>query len=696
MIDAAVASDVNAAGVDAAGEVTAPRWFETIAVGAGALVAGVGLVGTVLALAGSYDTALALGGGGAAAICMTVAASRAMRPDPAPARPGAVGAALVATAIALVFIAVASIAPSQHVLIDRDPGSYTSTARWLVRDGSLRVDGTSGGLGDEEALEHESYAVYDSGDGTLQFQFNHLTSVVLAAAYDLGGHRAMFRLPGLVAATALLAVYAVAVRATRRPWASLVAPALLATSVPVLYVGRDTFSESFTMLLLWSAVLTGVVAVRRRRVAVAMVAGVLLGATVATRIDSLLYLTVAAPLLAWSVVADPAELRTRLRTASVVGLSAVAVAVVGVVDLQFHTGGYLHRHSEQVELLRWATITSVVVSIAATAVLVRWPRCREMAATVARRSAGPLAVLVAVVMALGWLVRPRIQAARGVESVSLIAALQEMEGVPIDGFRRYGERSLQWAGWYLGVLGLAVAIVGTALVVRRVLRARATPAAIVSLALLVAVGGLYFWRPSIVPDQPWASRRFVPAVYPALAVMAASAVAAVATCGRLRAPARSVAAGVLGIAVVAAVALPTWQLRGLREQHGYLGVLLEACDLAGPDASVVVVGAPATNSLPQSIRSWCGVPAASLAEGADAAAVARVRADVAAAGRTLTWVGGDASAIELAAGPGAAGSAARTSTAVETQHAERTLLRPPRRYEPPGAGWSLHVRREGP
>ena len=98
-----------------------------------------------------------------------------------------------------------------------------------------------GGLERAGSLRYASYAVHDTGGGTLHLQFNHLTPVVLATALELAGPGAMFRVPALVAAIGLLLVYAAAVRATRRPWASLLAPALLGVSMPFLYVARDTF-----------------------------------------------------------------------------------------------------------------------------------------------------------------------------------------------------------------------------------------------------------------------------------------------------------------------------------------------------------------------------------------------------------------------------------------------------------------------
>ena len=146
-----------------------------------------------------------------------------------------IAAAGAAVALALAFGAGAGFVSSQHITIDRDPGSYVSTAQWLVEDGSLVVDGRADEFEDVAGLRYQSAAVYDVGDGELEFQFNHFASVPLAVAYDVGGYRLMFRTPAIMSALGLLALFCVTRAATGRPLSSLVAPALMAGGLPLLY-----------------------------------------------------------------------------------------------------------------------------------------------------------------------------------------------------------------------------------------------------------------------------------------------------------------------------------------------------------------------------------------------------------------------------------------------------------------------------
>lgn len=663
----------------------------------GVLLACVGLVGVVLAVLGVFSAFASLAIGAPLAALSVVAVRRALPPR----RGGGDRAAIAAVALALLFVLAASWAPSTHVLVNRDPGSYTTTARWLDRAGGLEVDAAAGGLRAEDPVGFGGYAVHDLGEGRLQFQFNHLTSVALAVGFGVGGEWLMFRVPAVVGAAGLLVLYAVAVRALGRRWVALIAPGLIAVSMPFLYVARDTYSEAFTLLLLWTALLVGLVAVRSGRLGAAAVSGLLLGATASSRIDALLYAAIAFPLLAAHVVtgrADPAVVRRRGRVAAAVVAATVLAALPGVADLHLRSGRYSSNHAEEISQLRVLAGASLVVSAALVLVLLRWPAVVDRLRVASRRLAVPAAAAMVVSGLAAWWIRPHVQVARSDRTVALTASLQSAAGVEVDGSRQYAELSMQWMSWYLGPLGLLLGLVGAGLAVRLILRGRARPGLVAVTALLAVAGGLYWWRPSIVPDQVWAMRRYVPAVLPALAMSAGLAVAALSG-GRSRLAAAStvrtraaLALAVSAVAVVWAAAV-TWPVRQLREQHGYVEVVLEACDLIGPDSTVLVVGEPSIHVLAQPLRSWCGAPVGSLVGAPTPEALARVRADVAEAGRTLTWVSSDPARIAAVA---ADGETTVTRVVREERQARRTLLRAPSEYSDPGGGWSLTVHRESP
>ena len=139
-----------------------------------------------------------------------------------------------------------------HVAIGRDPGVYAVTGKWIATHGDLEVH-----TGLEWASKSADVTVvyegsYGHGYNDTLFQFDHLTPVLLAEANNLGGDGLMFRVPALLGALALCAIFAVGCRVVRRPWLVVAAVSALAVSLPQLNVSRDTFSEPAVQLLLWA------------------------------------------------------------------------------------------------------------------------------------------------------------------------------------------------------------------------------------------------------------------------------------------------------------------------------------------------------------------------------------------------------------------------------------------------------------
>ena len=73
--------------------------------------------------------------------------------------------------------------------------------------------------------------------------------------------------------------------------------------------------------------------------------------------------------------------------------------------------------------------------------------------------------------------------------------------------------------WYIGLPAVILATVGAALLSRRCLRGQA-PAWTLPLITFAWAIVTFLYRPAITPDQPWASRRLVPAVLPGFILLA--------------------------------------------------------------------------------------------------------------------------------------------------------------------------------
>jgi len=133
---------------------------------------------------------------------------------------------------------------------------------------------------------------------------------------------------------------------------------------------------------------------------------------------------------------------------------------------------------------------------------------------------------------------------------------------------------------------------------------------------------LYLWRPSITPDQIWATRRFVPAVFPIIVLAAFGLLCVVASRDDAFVPfgsatvRRAVAIG----AGVLAIAYPVYAMRDvsrMTQQRGFPTAVAEVCRVVGSDGAIVVPQEAQKTWLydPQTFRSFCNVPVAVMVSG---------------------------------------------------------------------------------
>src|SRR5450755_1432072 len=175
-------------------EIAPPSWLRSVALAAAAGVLTFGSAGLVLALNGWYRPALAFPLGAIGWVVVLVLARPALR-SKGPAPRGAHVYAAVGVAAILAITAWNAAHASQHVLINRDGGSYANTARWIARDGSLDVKPRVGAFTNAPGVGFDSFAVYAMPDGSLQFQFAHLLPVVMAEAFAIRGDAGLFHAP---------------------------------------------------------------------------------------------------------------------------------------------------------------------------------------------------------------------------------------------------------------------------------------------------------------------------------------------------------------------------------------------------------------------------------------------------------------------------------------------------------------------
>ena len=666
---------------------TEPRWLRVLALAASAAVAAFGTVGLLFADLGIYRPLYVFPPGTVIWGGLLVLGWPLIS-----VRGRATRMSHLVAALAVVFIAGVSVwnaaNHSQHVLIDRDPGSYANTGRWIASHGDLTVDARVPPFTHEPKLVFSSQAVDDRDHTRLTFQFSHLLPAVLAEAQGIGGDRLMFAMPALLAGVGLLALFVAAWRLVGNPYAALGALVAFAFLLPEVWFSRDTYSELPAQVLLFTALWILLDRGTFFRPRVVFVAALFLGALQSVRIDALAFL-LGIPLL-FAVVFVSTNRSQQGVVARSVGACAFGLApgmVLGLCDLVFRSPQYFaDRYSDVTQLVR-ASIASIVVSIMIVLVVPAFRSRFGSRESWRRLHVADVAALVVLLVGFGaWIVRPRIQHV-AIASSRLVQVLQEAAHVGVDPTRSYFERSMVWMSWYLGPVALAAAIVGAALLTRSLLRG-GDRGAVALFALLAPAAVLYIWNASVSPDQIWAMRRYLVAALPLFVLLtfwlAAYLVRTAAiTTGAVRVGLRAIALIIAAFAIAVPVSSVA-HLRRIADQRGFLAAVRDACGVLPGDADVVVL-ASTTNAahlvVPQTLRSWCDAPVAILdgTAASQRAELEHLRQKALALGHPLWVVAGNAETI-TAAFPQV--TPIMTRTVANPFSLEPTIVRRPSHYLP--------------
>jgi hypothetical protein len=486
--------------------------------------------------------------------------------------------------------------------------------------------------------------MYPQRDGTLQFQFSHLLPVLLAVGHWVGGDGLMFRVPALLGAIGLCAIYATGCRLIRRPWLVLAAVTALAVSLPQLYFTRDTFSESATQVLLWGGIWLMLRAYESRRVPVAFVAGLAIGGTLMTRVDAVAYL-IPIPILAalgWVAARSREDRRSLLALYAAFLVGVVPPAVLGTVDVQRRADTYYSALRGSVMGLYGLLLVSIVVAVGVVIVWRYSPRLVGWLSARRKRISVGVVWVVASVLLLAWSLRPA-GPTRGLDGGVgfAVGAVQKSENLPVNP-ETYAEHTMQWLSWYLGPVALILAIAGLCIMIVLAIR-RGLPVAVVVLAMAAPLTILYLWNPNITPIQIWAMRRFVPASLPLVVLAAALAVDVAASSSARLFRGNAWPRRILVVGAACLIAFPlaaTLPVGKFQVQANFLPTVDRTCQVIGPDAAVLFPAGDYDGlALMQTLRSWCGVPAAQLLGPATQQQLGTMAASFRAEGKALWMLG---------------------------------------------------------
>jgi Dolichyl-phosphate-mannose-protein mannosyltransferase len=524
----------------------------------------------------------------------------------------------------LIWTIVNAFFSAQDVYAHRDPATYNLAGRYLVDHSTLRMNTQAQIFGNPTGFTDESAGFEDfrtASPGLLAAQGNHLLPILLAAAGRLAGSAGVLKANVGFGALSLFAFFGLARRIVGPRYGALVT-AGLAVSLPMIYVSRDTFSETLALLFLMGALTLLHRAVSGGRFADYALCGFVAGTSAMVRIDS--YASLLALIVAAAVILAHAPPDSRKTTsAKVAALIAVGLVptILGWVDVSRLSPAYYADQRHAIVQLAEAGVALTVLSVAAVALI--WKRGLGTWIGGNRRRL-TIAGSVLVVAAFAFFAsRPLWYVSHGVFTPYLLQ-VQKDSHVALDGTRTYNEQTVDWQVIYFGPITVLLAVGGYVVLLRRFLLRRDW-SIVGALTMGLMISALYLYASQITPDQIWASRRYIPVVMPMLLVAAAAALRAM--------PWRrvAIAGAVLLVAFPLAVTIPAFTIR---EGYPHLSQLSQICDDLPKNAAVVTVDYNASWSYQMAVRAYCDVPTISVQQ-ASVDALAAMQSAVRQHGRTL-------------------------------------------------------------
>ncbi len=468
--------------------------------------------------------------------------------------------------------------PAEYVINSRDPGVYTLIADRLARTGEFFVrDPLVGAVAAfHDFRRGEKYpGLYIYGEDLLVPQFFPGPFGFLGFGNLVGGLWGSFYVVPVFGALAVGMAFLLGSELFGR-WAGALGAALLATSYAQVWWARHPSSEIATQFFVLAGLWILARFVRRGGDAgTGVMAGLLLGGAMLVRVDAFLA-AAALPLLAGYDLFVGRQVRRWLYPA----VPLVLAGLAGLLYLNTIAGRYLNliygRHDldEALKLAPHALVAATVLAGVLWAVrrlyggrVDVWLRVRGGRVAVA-------GALVVVGVALwGYFVLP-----------------VPWENLPVDSrdYDAYREQILVRLTWFITPPVALLALLGFVLAARRPNAAR-----MLLFGAVLSFGILYTLVPNVAPDLPWATRRFVPTVFPGVSLLAGfAAVEAGRWASRLLGPRAGLAlTGALAVVACAWTLHTTGPILTFRELEGAVAAF-DRVESGIPEADVVFVEVP--------------------------------------------------------------------------------------------------------
>ena len=487
---------------------------------------------------------------------------------------------------------------AQHVFTDRDPATYAVAGAWLVNHHDLDIPAPTSFMS-VPTVHADSlgfgYSVYNPK--VMYAQGAHMLPVLLGFFGKIFGQVSMLSFNVVFGGVALLAFYSF-VRLVLKPQWAAVSTLVLGGTLPFIYFSRDTYTEPLTLLCIFSALACLWYACKSSSYRWWFLAGVFAGTSTLLRVDAYVLLAALEVYVGiYVATASHAQQKPRVLQAASAIVPAALLGLVGWFDVSQLSSGYYRD-------LRTHILAQIVLLLVLTIglTIMVWAKWRT-------RLLGRLISVVQHKRTM-WLLRVGLITffivLTGRALVLLALAIAGKNNVPVQTYS--AGTTVLWIGWYIGPV---LAVAGIYQLVRCWPElVRGMLPMLLPLAIIVSADcALYLLNPNITPDQVWASRRFLPVIFPGLIIFGMLALQQLAARKRLVwqyhwVSARKVA---LALAVLAAgvpllTSLPFWFKRSLVE----LPQVVALCQALPANAVIVWVGDEG-NFLTQPTAAFCGI-----------------------------------------------------------------------------------------
>jgi len=435
--------------------------------------------------------------------------------------------ALIGLMIALYFH------PHEFIFGGADAGVYVSLGASINRSGGLIVknpDLTALPPGDVDMLfrpqppnqlphyyQLPGFYAGDDNAGLIIPQFYPLHPVWLAIAYSLRGLAGSLNLTPLWGLLGVLAVYFAVREAFGRARLAALAAGLLAITSTQIWFARYPTAETLTQFLLFAGLYGLARYARTRESWAAVLAGVALGQVMLVRIDTYFLLAVPVIYAAYLRLRRQLDRRYWLFAGPLLVLTAHSLIHAVWQSWPYFYNTYFG--GTKLPIPAPILIGGLILAVAAFLALDRWVATRESVATRSdwvawagtwwRRVLTLAAIGLVLLAAYAYFIRPL--SADPTKQFNYWYADSTIPDVePLNMVR---------LGWYLSPLGLLLSVIGCALLVRE--RTSERTWALLGVGLFFTL--LYTYKTYNNPHHIYVMRRYVPAVFPMLALGAAYA-----------------------------------------------------------------------------------------------------------------------------------------------------------------------------